>query len=303
MFIFDLIFWFLGLIVSLLNLIPVILGILIVGLIIFTVYQTIQRKPQSQPSNAISQEDYFFTVNTEISSSIEQNQTTNIEFRQTPYKRYKVKGKNPATNRLKTCIVIAKNNLTEKEIGLKSGFLEPYTVTIDSESFEERPPSKQQLDYANDLGILLPPNCTCADVSCLISKELGEDSNDFISNGLICFAGDNNLCLSPYAGICSATCRILNSLENRKCLIYFAYLIYCLKTDCIVDDLRNSQYKDIFYEFGDTYINDTEFFNHFSFEHTHIAHLISKKSFDRRNKNNAQIYDTTYNFLTKHLLL
>ena len=233
-------------------------------------------------------------------SPVEQKQIKNIELRQTPYRRYKVKGKNPATNKLKTCIVVAKDSLSEEEIGLKSGFLEPYTVTVDSESYKECLPSEYQLEYVNDLGISIPPGCTYADVSCIISKELETDSSDFISNGLICFAGDNNIRLSPYAGIQSSVCRLFNALEDRERFAFFAYLIYCLKNSLTVEDFRSSCYKNVFYDFSDLYINNSEFREcFFFFGETHIAYLISKKTFDKRSKKKTWLYETTCNFLSE----
>lgn len=242
------------------------------------------------------------TIFTEISSFNDCNtfSTPNIS-NQLRFHRYKVKGKNPTTNRMKTCVVVAQSGTPENEITEKSGFLAPYTVSLDLESLTERPPSQKQLDYAKDLGISIPLDCSFADLSCLISKFTNEDTNDLISNELMTFAALHGVCISPYAGSLSGICTTMNSLEYHDFLAFLAYLIYCVVSSQPVGNLDESKHKTVFYKFADSYCDNEHVGECTTFEDTHIRYLLEKKHFDGRNKKKAWLFNLISEFLTEHL--
>ncbi|MCF2705096.1 hypothetical protein I6E91_24215 [Enterocloster clostridioformis] len=281
--------------------------IVVICFVVYAVYKDGQSSGHdySSPAKSSSKKEGSskpVTIFTEISSSdyYDTFLTPNIS-NQLRFHRYKVKGKNPSTNRMKTCIVVALSGTTENEIAEKSGFLAPYSVSLDLESLTEQPPSQKQLNYAKDLDISIPLNCSFADLSCLISKRKGEDTNDLVTNELMTFAASHGVCISPYAGVLSSVCKTMNSLDSRDFLAFLAYLIHCVVSSFPIGNLEKSEYKNVFYKFADSYCDDDEVNECTVFEDTHIRYLLEKKHFDGRNKKKAWLFNLISNFLNEHL--
>lgn len=216
---------------------------------------------------------------------------------------YKVKGKNPKTGRLKTCTILAKENPSIEEVCFKSGFEEPITLELDMESYTEREPSENQIKYANDLNIPIPPQCSCADLSCLISKQLGEDSNDLISNGLTEYACEKGLYLSPYCGALLGIPKIVYRLRNEEVISFFIYLVYCSISNSEPENPNNSPYKQIFQDFSIAYINDEGILNtvYSFFEEEYFEQLLIKKRVDGRSKKKANLCNLAKDYLIEKI--
>lgn len=247
------------------------------------------------------------TMSASISSSVTLQSATYESFfirdvsKWEKYHQYKVKGKNPETNRLKTCIVVAKEGTPNNEIALKSGFNEPFTVILDSESFEERHPSEKQINYAKELDFHFPANCTCADASCLISRRIDNLTDNWIPYELYKFISENGFKVSPYESLFGGVCVALNCLDGADCLAFFSYLIYCVTHNLNIGNMYESIHKAVFYKFAETYIDNEQIWDAMHFEDTHICHLLNKKRFDARNKKKGWLFNTTNTFLSEHI--
>ena len=266
------------------------------GFIIYMLYRDKRSKSEK--------DDSYCSVNLYVKTSSVYNHDLAVIpdiSKQMRFHSYKVRGKNPLTNRLKTCVVVALSGTPENEIALKSGFLEPYTVTLDSQSMSERPPSQEQLKYAKNLNIAIPPDCSCADASRLISKQLDEDTNDLVTNGLMTFAAAHGFCLSPYSGVFSSVCNTMNSLDTRDSLAFLAYLIYCVANSLPIENLDDSKYRNVFYSFSETYIDDEKVNECATFNDTQIRHLLEKKHFDERNKKKAWLFHLILDFIAENI--
>lgn len=160
----------------------------------------------------------------------------------TRYCEYKIIGKNPATNRRKSDYVVAKVNDPEDIITSKTYLLEPYTI----ERIFKRPTARQ-LEYAKDLDIPIPSNCSSSDISCLISRFHEDRDADYISSGLIDFAAENNVLISPYSSVIYGVCAIINNLYDSHLLAFFIYVIYCVQNDIAIENFNKLTNKSIFY--------------------------------------------------------
>lgn len=80
--------------------------------------------------------------------------------------RYRVKGKNLGTGRMRTLEIIAWNQASDEEILKQAGFAEPYEI----ERIGLDMPTERQLLYAKDLGIFVPSDASKEDVSILLTR-------------------------------------------------------------------------------------------------------------------------------------
>ena len=252
--------------------------------------------------------------NEDISITIEKtNNTESIETEFPPlklpninnrmrYHVYKVKGKNPSTNHQKTCIVVAKEGTSEELIAKKSGYLEPFTITLDMDAKSESLPSERQLDYARALNIPIPSPCSSGDLSRLISRQLGEMTGDLVSNGLLEVAGEAGVCLSPYTNVADGVSATIYHLRGKDLLIFFSYLVYCVINNVTVESPNTSAYKNVFCKFADKYIDNIQFQETISsFTYDHIQYLLSKKKVDGRSTQKALVFKTTFDYLSENI--
>lgn len=212
------------------------------------------------------------------------------------YHEFKVKGKNPKTNRLKTVKVVVKYGTSENIIAQKSGLLEPYTITPNTDSWTEREPSVAQIEYAQDLNIIFPSDCSSADISAMISKQLGQDYVDYINPELLEYAADNNICLSPYISNINGISSIIHSLRSEKRIAFFVYIVYCFTRRIHVTNMDHSVNKEIFYNFIDSFSEKKDEYCEL-IDNVSISYLFKNKKVDRRNRRMAQLYDNIVQYL------
>lgn len=214
--------------------------------------------------------------------------------------KYKVKGLNPRTKRMKTCIVIAKEGAPEHEFALKSELKEPFTITL-----EDTLPSEAQLKFAKNINIPIPSGATNTDISCLLSRQLDQFYDDYISNGLLEYAAEHSIYLSSYDSSLGGARRIFNVFQEHNSLdlfIFFSYLIHCLNYNIQIENLNDSEYKDIFYSLGTLCNQNTEFIKTInSFSDDNFNHLLKKKHIDGRNKRNLQLSNFINNYLKQNI--
>ncbi len=216
------------------------------------------------------------------------------------YHEYKVKGKNPVTNRMKTNKVVAIHGAPEHIITQKSGLLEPYTITLNYDSWTEREPSIKQIEYAKDLNIIFPSDCSSADISALISKQLSEDFIDYANPNLLEFAADHNICFSPYNSNIASISLIIHYLTIEDRIAFGVYVIYCFITNSHVTNMDKSPQKDVFYNFIKGYPEKIDEYNELM-DNLPIHYIFKNKRVDRRNKRMAQLYDAVCQYLNNSI--
>lgn len=209
-----------------------------------------------------------------------------------PVKRYyvyKVKGKNPKTNRLKTNNVVVLPDTSEDIIIQKSGLLDPYTV---SRYFNE--PSEAQINYAKDINIIYPSDCTSEDISCLLSRQLAGDYKDYINSNLLEYAAANNIYVSSYAWDTSGAVQIISRLPPTDRIAFFVYIIYCHLKNIKIGNMYQLSNYSIFYDYTNTISNIDEVGKLIK---EHPYKTVNEGGVDRRNKNMAQLYDSICQYI------
>lgn len=206
------------------------------------------------------------------------------------YIEYRVSGKNPTTNRIKTVTIVAKENTPENTIIERSNLLEPYTV---STYFEEA--TDRQISYANDLNIKFPPNCSKQDMSSLISRQLDLYYTDYMTGKLMEYASVNNIYISPYDSIPDGTGIIIRRLPTDECIAFYVYLIYCSLNQMEIGNPHDLTNSHIFYDFVNT-LTDIDAIATLIKDH-YTYNIIANMKVDRRNKKMATLYDQIREYL------
>lgn len=108
------------------------------------------------------------------------------------YHTYKLKGKNTATNRMKTISIDAYNEYDAIQKAKKIGFTEPFEILLDDAFATVR-----QKDFLRNLHLTVKSNYTIEDASCIISRTHEKESAP--EKWLLEFADTNNIPFSLYA--------------------------------------------------------------------------------------------------------
>lgn len=160
------------------------------------------------------------------------------------YCEYKVKGKNPATNRQKTCHVIARENSTDDVIAAKTNLNPPYFIEL-----ADKPPSDGQINYAKSVNIVIPTPCTAFDLSYITHSDTV--GTDFASGELITYAGDRDILISPYSSITDAVSAIFYNLLGSDRLAFLIYTIHSFSNNLDVLNLDQHEKCSFFYGLSD----------------------------------------------------
>lgn len=173
-----------------------------------------------------------------------------------------MKGKNPATGRVKRVCVLAESTAPLEVVQKKSGLLPPYEISGEDHSVYTGPTEKQ-LAYAKDIGISLPADATSADASVFLTRyEEGRSlyappASDRIVRLLI----DRGIELPAYAGAYEASNLYLHNISLEERIAFFAMRVYCSlykKQYCLLEDAPQSE-RERFYECAQKYQGDSAF--------------------------------------------
>ena len=134
---------------------------------------------------------------------------------------------------------------------------ENYT-DIQSVTFVSRPPTDRQVSYATSLGFDITEDMCFEDVSCLISS-VAESDNQPPKQGLIDFADAHNIVFSNYAGKKRLYNNIFHQLSQYDAIAFFIFSLYRYLSDDRESNLDKSCYRNYFYDFADTYIEEEKF--------------------------------------------
>ena len=197
---------------------------------------------------------------------------------------YSVRGKNPATGRMKSVYVLVESTATMEEVQKKSGLLPPYEISGE-DSTTYAGPTEKQLSYAKDVGIVLPLDATSRDASVFLTRyEEGRPvyappTPDKIVRLLI----ERGIDLPAYAGVYEASDWYLHNIELEERLAFFAMRVYCDlkgKVYCLLEDAPQAE-RERFYECARKYQGNNAFVRSvFCYEGTDLpmdSCVISKK--------------------------
>lgn len=167
--------------------------------------------------------------------------------------KYKVRGISKETGRKRTLKLVAQNREKAEAELMTRGLLPPYE--FEEEEFE--PPTDRQIDYAIDLGIRISPTLTKKDLSALISKKVDDDED--ASEGLMKFAYDKNICVSPYIGEKELWNTLFSNLEPLDKTAFFCFAVYRSMTGESISNPDEKPLRSVFYEFANLYLLDDSF--------------------------------------------
>lgn len=184
---------------------------------------------------------------------------------------YLVIGKNPQTNRKKQN-KIAALSFDEDFISKRSGLCEIKSISL----LSLEAPSKEQIDYAADLGVPFNPELSKQDYSSIISKILREESPESVSKDIARFAERFNVFLSSYVSIERAYNYIYHEMPLLDKITFFAFSVYQKMRGFICYDFMNHPELELFKKYADLHIEDSKFIK--SLECYFGADLIPGKS-------------------------
>lgn len=267
------------------------------------VESTSTSSPNSMPSNSV------YTVNTSIQMHTYRDDTTyeplalpdisgHIRFHE-----YKVKGKNPDTNRMQTKSIVVAENTPESEIVSISALLPPVTVSTTFDSGFDSPPTEYRLELAKEFNIPIIPSLTDNDLLCLIGKQKNYDSMDLASNNIRLLLAKHKAFTSPYCGYKYALTELFNYLSVKEKLSFWCYLVYCSLSNQQIDIPETSPYHQVFSNFAEECIQNHEMTKAIiKLPYNTIEQYIFQKKIDRRYKT-SKVYDYTKNFLVENHLI
>ena len=161
-----------------------------------------------------------------------------VLFRPLPIFRYRVIGVKPETGRKNKLIICAASMDSAIYISKHKGFSDPFEVTAeDVETVQQaNMPTEKQLEYAHDLGIVLPQHATRSNT---------DDDMELPSVGLMQYLQ----CLSkqpvePYTGKFAAIAEILYYANDLQICTFYAYAVTCsLNKRTLQNPLLDQQYR------------------------------------------------------------
>lgn len=175
---------------------------------------------------------------------------------------YSVKGKNPATGRVKRVYVLVESTASMAEVQKKSGLLPPYEIEgNDSPAYNG--PTEKQLAYAKDIGVSFPADATSSDASVFLTRyEEGRPlyappAPDRIVRLLI----DRGIELPAYAGAYEASDLYIHNISLEERIAFFAMRVYCKlygKQYCLLEDATQAE-RERFFECARKYQGDNAF--------------------------------------------
>ena len=305
------------LITGFLNLLPLVLFFLILTVAICLFLHFSRKEEKNIPSSSVIIEksvndniENSYTIKADVSHSYHLTTPENDEaliypdYENIPlFHLYKIKGKNPQTNRQKTDKIVVKEYTPVEIAAQKTSLLPPYTMSIDTTARTERPASDAQLEFAKELNIPIPSHCSMEDAHWLISRKHNNILEDYITPELLEKTAHFNVCLSPYTSPENGILIILHSGNARESLSFFSYLVYCfLHGIWHITTPEHCKFQNVFEEFADAFISDSlllETINTISYEH--ICFLRSHGTPDKRNKKITDAFLTTANFLNSRI--
>lgn len=181
---------------------------------------------------------------------------------------YKVTGTGESGKR-KSKQYHAKTEAKALALAQKDGLLEPYEI----HAVPHDSPTEKQINYLHSWNTMVPDGATRYDVSAILSRL--EGSYDVVCEKQVAgreeqyirplpgpspefakYANEMGIHFSRFVGADSLFNAVVNSLDERDKVAFFAYCALCSYHRFDIGNLLTSQYKEKLYEFADMALQD-----------------------------------------------
>lgn len=173
--------------------------------------------------------------------------------------KYSVKGKNPASGRRKTVMVVSDSSASLTDVQERSGLLPPYDV----EQIELSPPSEAQIRYASKLGFAFPPDATSSDATIFLTRaEAGLPLMQPVApEWMVRYVIGKGIFVPAYANSDEVSASYLFGCSKRDKTAFFCMRVFCAvygKRYCTLEEATPDEVS-LFYEFADAFSENEEF--------------------------------------------
>lgn len=198
--------------------------------------------------------------------------------------KYKVKGRNKSTKRMRTVEVVAWNQASDEDILQKACLTEPYEIQVIG--FEK--PTEKQISYARELGVCIPRNASKKDASILISRAVNQEpirQEKAPKDMLEILIKKLGIYIPAYAGEKEMNIAFYYSMKTmEERYAYFAMKVYAQSTGKNYHFIyeASKEERERFREFAKEYKNDKSFTA--SFDRYHPEEISVKGKIKRKLK-------------------
>lgn len=167
------------------------------------------------------------------------------------YRMYRVLGTNASGKRsFKLRTGVDSQQAIEKVAALD--LLPPF----EAEPIDYEPPTERQINYLKELGVFVPDDITKDDAGRMISRAVGEDSEESPSQALVALATGLKTEFSAFIGTDGLLRAIIGQANDRDRAALYAYAVrQSVQGDSFKNMLEDSELS-VFYAFADKIVDD-----------------------------------------------
>lgn len=167
------------------------------------------------------------------------------------YRKYKVTGIDEQGKRkIKLCTGVDSQQAIEK--AANEGLLPPF----ETEPMEYDPPTERQLNYLKNLGVVIPDNITKDDAINMISRVVGEDSEEGPHPSLVALAMGLKTEFSAFVGASGLLRAIIGQSRDRDLAALYAYGVRQSMRGGLFRNMLDDPDLPAFYAFADMVVAD-----------------------------------------------
>lgn len=167
------------------------------------------------------------------------------------YQKYKVAGTNEIGKRsFKICSGVDSQQAVEKVAAL--GLLPPFEI----EPIDYELPTERQLNFLRELGVFVPDDITKDDASYMISRAVGEDSEESPTHAMVALANGLKTEFSAFIGAAGLLKSIIGQACDRDRAALYAYGVHQSMRGGSFENMLKDSNKTVFYAFADNVVKD-----------------------------------------------
>lgn len=167
------------------------------------------------------------------------------------YQIYKVDGTNANGKKIcKTFRGVDPQQVVGKVVAL--GWLPPFEV----EPIDYDLPTERQINYLRDLGVFIPDEITKDDASYMISRAVGEDSEEGPTQDMVALANGLKTEFSAFIGAAGLLRSIIGQACDRDRAALYAYGVRQSMRGVSFKNMLEDSNKPVFYAFADNIVKD-----------------------------------------------
>lgn len=171
------------------------------------------------------------------------------------YRKYQVIGIGKR-GRKKTMLYCCRDEQQAAEKAIRDEIMAPLDIKV----IEPEPPTERQLTYAKDLGIVISAadmeNITKEDISCMISRAIGDDSAESPTPALMAMALEQNWQGSAYIGHKRLWHYIVKTADDKTLAALYIYAVQQYQNRQLIGNMYIEDKLELFYQFAEYAIAD-----------------------------------------------